>query len=64
MCSSDLEAFLRRIHKIKEYKSKGKIIEYDSVAEYYSGNSTFVPLAELPKEEQLSIPFSGKEVDQ
>jgi hypothetical protein len=58
------EAFLRRIHKIKEYKSKDKIIEYDSVAEYYSRNSTFVPLAELPKEEQLSIPFTRKEVGQ
>lgn len=56
-------AFIRRIHKVKVYKSKDEIIEYSSVEAYYDRDNSFVPVAELPKEEQLSIPFNGKEVN-
>lgn len=53
----DLEswnAFLRRIHKVKHYTGKG-IIDYNSVDDYFERNNDFVPVEELPKEEQLAI---------
>lgn len=51
------QAFLRRIHKVKHYVSKDEIVTYDSVADYLNRNNKFIPISELPKEEQLKIPF-------
>lgn len=48
------EAFLRRIHKIKEYTKDG-IIEYSSVEEYMNRASRFTSIAELSEKEQLEI---------
>lgn len=48
------EAFLRRIHKVKEYTKDG-IIEYSSVEEYMNRETRIKPIAELPKEQQLEI---------
>lgn len=48
------EAFLRRIHKIKEYTKDG-IIEYSSVEEYVNRDSRFTSITELSEKEQLEI---------
>ena len=48
------EAFLRRIHKVKEYTKDG-VIEYSSVKEYMNRKTCFTPIKELSKEEQLEI---------
>lgn len=57
--SSDKEswdAFLRRIHKVKEYTENG-IATYDSVTEYLDRHHTFTPVSKLPTDEQMNIPF-------
>ena len=48
------DAFLRRIHKVKEYTENG-IIEYDSVKAYLGRNNQFRTVSELPKAEQQEI---------
>lgn len=47
-------AFLRRIHRVKEYTEIG-IVEYDSVQSYLERNNKFKAVTELPKVEQLEI---------
>ena len=47
-------AFLRRIHRIKEY-SKDGIIEYSSVSEYMNRKNDFIPIKQLSGKEQLEI---------
>ncbi|QHQ62934.1 hypothetical protein Ana3638_20895 [Anaerocolumna sedimenticola] len=49
-------AFLRRIHKIKEYRDSS-IITYNSVNEYLNRNSTFTSVNQLTLDEQIKIPF-------
>lgn len=51
------DAFLRRIHKIKEYTEFG-IRTYDSVPDYLNRIHNFIPITDLPKEEQIEIPFA------
>lgn len=48
------EAFLRRIHKVKEY-TEGGIIEYSSVKKYMNRETCFTPIIELSEKEQLEI---------
>lgn len=48
------DAFLRRIHKVKEYTENG-IIEYDSVKAYLGRNNRFRAVSELSKSEQHDI---------
>ncbi len=50
-------AFLRRIHKVKEYTKTG-IREFNSIDEYMNRFNTIIPVKELTEEEQLEIPFS------
>lgn len=50
-------AFLRRIHKVKEYTANG-VITYKSVSDYLKREDDFIQLNNLTKDEQLEIPFS------
>ena len=45
--SESWNAFLRRIHKVKEYTDNG-VIEYSSVHDYFEQKNNFVPTYETP----------------
>lgn len=47
------KAFLRRISEVKEYKSIGNIVTYNSVEEYFSRDTEFVAVSDTDE-----IPFS------
>ena len=47
-------AFLRRIHKVKQYTKDGVIV-YDDVKAYLNRNTNFKPVAELTKQEQQTL---------
>lgn len=51
------DAFLRRIHKVKEYTAN-EVITYNSVSDYLMRKEDFIKLNNLTKDEQLEIPFS------
>ncbi|MFA9466394.1 MAG: hypothetical protein ACERKN_19195 [Velocimicrobium sp.] len=50
-------AFLRRIKRVKHYKSQNEIIDYESVKAYLNRDNSFQSIAELSQEEQLALPF-------
>lgn len=52
-------AFLRRIHKVKEYTLDGITI-YNSVKEYINRSSQIIPISKLPTDEQFKISFWDK----
>lgn len=54
-------AFLRRIHRVKHFKSKDTVIEYNSVSEYFNRDNSFTPISDLPEEQQLTIPFERED---
>lgn len=50
------EAFLRRIHKVKEYTING-VITYNSVEDYMNRTHEFMGMTQLSNDEQMNIPF-------
>jgi len=54
------QAFLRRIHKVVHYKTKDNVTTYDSIDAYINRYCCFEPVKNLPKEDQLKIPFDEK----
>lgn len=52
------KAFLRRINKVLHYRGRNDIIEYDSVDKYLNRESEWTATKELPKSEQMELPFN------